>query len=149
VRRKVNPLLRISNVFSYKFVKYGLVGILGTGLHFSVLICLVKLLGCNVVFSSTIGFIIVLIISYFLNKYWTFNSSGHGLQEFIKYAVVSLIGLFLNTIIIYVCTYILELNYIIGQFCVVFIVPISNYFFNSMWSFKEKSDFVRQHKGQI
>ena len=133
-------LLHINSILSNKFVKYGLVGILGTFLHFAILIFLVRLLGSNVLFSSTFGFIVVLIISYFLNKHWTFQSSEQGIQEFTKYSIVSLIGLLLNTIVMYLSIYVFGFNYIIGQFLVVLIVPVSNFCLNNIWAFKVKRE---------
>lgn len=130
-------MLHINSIFSYKFVKYGVVGILGTLLHFFILIFLVSL-GSNVLFSSTSGFIVVLIISYFLNRNWTFHSSEQGIRGFSKYSIVSLFGLLLNTIIMYLSTYVFGLNYIIAQFLVVLIVPVSNFFLNNKWAFKVK-----------
>ncbi|MCY9513106.1 GtrA family protein [Paenibacillus apiarius] len=122
-----------------KIVKYGVVGALGTLLHFSVLILLVEWFGCNPIISSVIGFIIVLIISFFMNQRWTFGAGGMGRMAFIKYVAVSGIGLILNTAIVFVTVDLLQWPYVIGQLCVVAVVPPLNFVLNYYWTFDERA----------
>ncbi|MCM3337554.1 GtrA family protein [Paenibacillus sp. MER TA 81-3] len=122
-----------------KIVKYGVVGVLGTLLHFSVLILLVEWWGCNPIISSAIGFIFVLIISFFMNQRWTFGTRGMGRSAFIKYAIVSANGLIMNTAIVFVTVDLLQWSYLIGQLCVVAIVPPLNFVLNYYWTFDEQA----------
>ncbi|WP_282939562.1 GtrA family protein [Paenibacillus sp. RC67] len=118
-------------------LKYGIVGVLGTLLHFAVLVALVEWARMQPVWASAIGFIVVLLVSYLLNKYWTFQDSPSGWRPLVKYTVVSGFGLLLNSGIMYTAVDLLHWNYLIGQCFVVIAVPISNFIFNYYWTFRQ------------
>ncbi|WP_028551443.1 GtrA family protein [Paenibacillus sp. UNC451MF] len=120
-------------------LKYGLVGLLGTVLHFAVLVALVEGVQFQPVWASAIGFIVVLLVSYVLNKYWTFQDSPSGWKPLVKYSVVSGVGLLLNSGIMYTVVDWLHWNYLIGQCFVVIAVPISNFIFNYYWTFRKSA----------
>ena len=54
-----------------RILKYGLVGVLGTVVHWGTLIALVEGLRVDPMLSSTAGFILTLILSFYLNLRWT------------------------------------------------------------------------------
>ena len=118
-------------------IRYGMVGLLGTILHFSSLIVLVKFAGFDPVPASALGFILVLVVSFFLNKFWTFRSKNGGVKKFFRYTGVSLIGLALNTGVMFLTVHMLKWNYLVGQCLVIVVVPISNYLLNSLWTFND------------
>ncbi len=121
---------------SVKLVRYFIVGVIGTGIHFGVLIMLVELFGVEAVTASTIGFIVTLIVSYVLNHRWTFRSDRRHLSAMPRYTLVSVSGLLLNSAIMYVTVHVLEWWYILGQCMVVVVVPLTNFLFNYHWSFR-------------
>lgn len=129
-------------IFNYPLVRYGIVGIIGTLIHFLILILLVKTYSLSPVLASSIGFIVVLLVSYRLNKYWTFNqiNSLDKSSRFIKYSVVSVCGLILNTTVMYISIDWLHLHYVIGQCLVIIVVPVFNYILNRNWTFRALSD---------
>ncbi|NHN32944.1 GtrA family protein [Paenibacillus agricola] len=116
--------------------RYGAVGLLGTLLHFAALYVLVEAFGFNPVLASTLGFVLVLLISYLINKLWTFQDSPSGWKPFLKYTVVSMAGLLLNSGIMYTAVDWLHFNYLIAQCFVVVAVPASNFLFNYYWTFR-------------
>jgi putative flippase GtrA len=122
-----------------KMLKYGLVGLLGTLLHFGSLFMLVEKLDMNPVIASAIGFILVLAVSYMLNKKWTFQVTSSGLKPLLKYTVVSGVGLLLNIGLLYTAVEWLHWNYLLGQCLVVVAVPLSNFVFNNYWTFQENT----------
>lgn len=120
-------------------LKYGVVGLLGTLIHFAALFVLVEAFHLNPVAASTLGFVLVLIISYILNKWWTFQDTPSGWKPFVKYVVVSLTGLLLNSGIMYTVVDWLHWNYLLGQCMVVLAVPLSNFIFNYYWTFRQET----------
>lgn len=122
----------------FKMFKYGLVGVLGAFIHFGVLVLLVEKFQVVPVLSSSIGFVIVVVISYVLNKYWTFQTKNKSFSEFTKYMIVSCSGLVMNIVIMYFSVDVFHLDYIIGQLIVTFIIPLSNYTLNHLWTFKHQ-----------
>ncbi len=127
---------KINNKSIKKFSKYFIVGIVGTFVHFSILVFLVEFLRCDPIISSIVGFIVTVLISYYLNYKWTFKSIKKHSNVLPRYVVVSIIGFCLNTFIMFLTVKIIGLWYLIGQLITVVIIPISNFTLNSYWSFK-------------
>ena len=77
----------IKNFFDVKFWKFILVGVLntlvGTGLQF----LLFNLLGWNEWISSVTGYFLGSVLSYFLNKYFTFKNQEKGIKPILKFAL--------------------------------------------------------------
>jgi putative flippase GtrA len=120
----------------WKFFRYAVVGVIGTFTHLGILAFLVETLHHNPIVSSTIGFLVTVIISYYLNYKWTFSSKGKHLVVLPRYITVSLIGLSLNTGIMYLIVNVFSLWYGFGQMISIVLIPLSNFFLNSNWSFR-------------
>ncbi|WP_027088301.1 GtrA family protein [Cohnella panacarvi] len=133
--------MNIDRALRSPFVKYAVVGALGTLLHFASLIFLVEAAELPAVLSSAIGFLLVVVVSYYLNRHWTFSKSAASPApgSFARYAVVSTSGLVLNTAIMYAIVDAIGWPYLLGQAAVTVIVPVSNYYFNRTWTFKERA----------
>lgn len=117
-------------------IRYAVVGIIGTATHIGSLVILVEQFALNPIIASTIGFIITLIISYYLNHYWTFHSGRTHTYALPRYTMVSLSGLVLNATIMHVTVNVFGWWYVIGQMCVILVVPASNFLMNYHWSFQ-------------
>ncbi|MBO9599992.1 MAG: GtrA family protein [Cohnella sp.] len=133
--------MNIDRALRSPFAKYAVVGAIGTLLHFASLIFLVEAARLPAVPSSAIGFLLVVVVSYYLNRHWTFASTAAspGLGSFARYVAVSTSGLVLNTAIMYAVVDVLGWPYLLGQGAVTVIVPVSNYYFNRTWTFKERA----------
>lgn len=132
--------MNVRRLLQTSLIKYGLVGLLGTALHFGLLVALVELAGARPVLASAAGFVVVLLVSYELNRRWTFNRAAPGarLHTFAKYAATSLMGLGLNTAIMYAAVDVLALPYTVGQAGVTLVIPVFNYIMNRTWTFAER-----------
>lgn len=120
-----------------QFIRFGLVGIVSTFTHVGTLAFLVELLNFPPIPASTIGFILAVVVSYILNHRFTFGAQGnHGIY-FFRYLLVCLIGLSLNTGIMYLTVQVLEWWYLAGQLCTLAVVPVSNFALNRFWAFKK------------
>ena len=118
-----------------RILRYAVVGVLGTAIHFGVLAALVEWGAVDAVLASAVGFLVTLLVSYVLNHRWTFKSPvSHG-TAFGRYAAVSLLGLGLNSIIMYLAVHVFGLWYILAQALVVIVVPAVNYSLNRSWTF--------------
>ncbi|MFD2331278.1 GtrA family protein [Cohnella sp. GCM10020058] len=121
-----------------RFIKYGLVGLLGTIVHFAILIILVEHFNIKPVPASAIGFVVVLLISFELNRKFTFKEAkrASNLYTFAKYTITSVAGLALNSGIMYASVNLLSQSYLFGQVCVTIVIPVFNYFLNRSWTFR-------------
>ncbi|OMC66567.1 hypothetical protein BK126_21465 [Paenibacillus sp. FSL H7-0326] len=128
-----------------ELLKYGVVGVLGAGIHFFTMVLCVEVFGISSLISSVIGFSLSLVISFILNYKWTFSNrvdpqdgNHNRTTYFIKYVVVSLSGLLVNLITIYLMNDVFLIWYVYAQLTASFIVPIHNYFLNKFWTFNKK-----------
>ncbi len=134
-------MAKINSVPFKKFFIYGIVGVIGTFIHFLTLVLLVELFNQDPVFSSSIGFIFTVIISFILNKKFTFKTrSKNNSILFIKYSLVSISGFILNSLIMYLTVHVFTIHYFIGQAIVIIVLPISNFLLNHYWTFNEKME---------
>ncbi|TFI55834.1 GtrA family protein [Mastigocladus laminosus UU774] len=120
----------------HKFIRYAIVGVLGTSLHTGVLVLLVEVFSTPPLLSTSAGFIASFIASYLLNYKWTFRSKGKHINTLIRYSAVSLSGFILNLTIMFLIVDIFSLWYMIGQIISIIVVPVSNFILNSRWAFK-------------
>jgi len=88
--------------FFISFSRYAMIGFLNTGIDFGIFNLLMLTTGTTegieVSLFKTVSFIFATVNSYFWNKFWTFEagSSGGGAREFMKFLMISLIGISLN-----------------------------------------------------
>ncbi|WP_445670821.1 GtrA family protein [Paenibacillus sp. FSL M8-0334] len=131
----------LTNILNNQFVKYALVGVIGTIIHTLILIVLTEFFFLKPILSTSFGFIASLLLSYYLNSKWTFSSNKMTTVSFVKYFTVSLSGLFLNIAILYIFVDLFNLWYIWAQVVIVVIVPIYNYLLNKLWSFNNSREY--------
>lgn len=141
--------MSIASILQSPIIKYGIVGLLGTALHFGLLTALVEWGGLHPIAGSALGFIGVLIVSYVLNARWTFTDAPGqpAMKQFVKYTVVSLSGLTLNTVVMYAAVELAHLPYLLGQCIITVLVPLHNYVLNRRWTFRTDSEIRQKAKG--
>lgn len=87
--------------------KFVLVGLMNTGIDFGVLNLLMWATGIDkgrwLILLNMISFGTAVVNSYFWNKFWTFKAkdSSRVSWEFSQFLIVSIIGLIINTSIVY------------------------------------------------
>lgn len=77
----------IKQFFDIKFWKFILVGILNTVVGMGLQFLFFNLCGWNEWISSLVGYILGSILSYFLNKYFTFKNKDKGWKPIVKFAL--------------------------------------------------------------
>ncbi len=127
-------------MLSKQFIRYAVVGALGTGIHLVTLTLWVEWLKSDPISGTVAGFVGALLASYTLNHCWTFRSSRAHHESLWRYIAVSLSGLVLNITMMYVLVYIFNFWYLGAQLAVIFVVPTTNYLLNRHWTFSTKAD---------
>ena len=95
--------------------------------------------GWNRYLSNGIGFSIAVINNYILNRVWTFKSkAGSIAKQFLTFLIVSIIGLFICTVFLFLFHQKLHVPFYISKAMVVLIVFIWNYAVNSRLTFKKR-----------
>jgi putative flippase GtrA len=97
-----------------QFIKFAFVGGINTGIDFAVLNSLMWISGIykgeDIIFFNIIAFTVATINSYFMNKHWTFKAreKKEAGKEFSQFFLISLIGISINTSIVYSITTFIE-----------------------------------------
>ena len=120
-----------------QFASFAIVGGVGTAVHFALLAASVQLLNAPPILGSMAGFIAGGVSNYLLNYHLTFRSDGQHLGTSLKFLVIALAGLGLNTLIMYFA--IQWLHYLLSQVIATTIVLFWNFLCNRYWTFREAS----------
>lgn len=121
-----------------KFIKFGLVGVLNTLINW-IIFAVLNFVGVYYIVANVIAYAIATANSYIWNSKWVFKYNGKDKKETtIKFVILNLIGLALNTAILYFLVDILLFNKLIGLVITTVIVMLINYIVNKIWVFKEK-----------
>lgn len=122
-----------------KFLSFGLVGLIGTAVHYFVLVVLVEIAKTEPVMAATWGFAAGAVVNYLLNKRYTFRSKKNHLDAAPKFFTVAIITGILNTLIVYAGVTIIGLNYMIVQISATIVVFVLNFIFNNVWTFQQRN----------
>ncbi|AKT90577.1 polysaccharide biosynthesis protein, GtrA family [Campylobacter ureolyticus RIGS 9880] len=117
-----------------KLIKYLLVGVLNTIIGFGIIFGLM-FTGISPEISNLSGYSIGIVISYILNKIFTFQSKTKSKIEFIKFILAMLMAYILNFITLKICLS-LSINPYISQIFAGGIYTISGFLLSKFWVFK-------------
>ena len=103
--------------------------------HFAVLTLLYKLLGLAIVTATVLAFGCSLIVSYVLNRSFTFRSRVAHQYGAPKFTLVTLSGLAWNISIMYTMVEALSANYYVSFLTMSMFVAGNNYLLSKKWVF--------------
>jgi putative flippase GtrA len=121
-------------VWIIKLAKFGVVGATGMCIDFGLTWLCKEKLRWNKFVANSIGFSMAVINNYLLNRVWTFESNNaQWQQQFIKFVLVSLAGLGINNLLIYVMHSRMKAGFYVSKgvatLCVMAWNFTTNYFF--------------------
>lgn len=122
----------------FRIIKFGLTGFLGMAIDFGATWLFKEKVKINKYIANAIGFSLAVTNNYFINRIWTFQSTNQHLgTEFTKFVFVSLVGLGLNTYIIYLFHQRKDgINFYLAKFFAVVIVFVWNFLANWLFTFR-------------
>ena len=87
----------VNHATTRQVLRFAVVGVIATATHYSILTALVEIRHVNKIVATTIGYAIGTIVSYVLNRRFTFDARGTPVvKSFAKFAVLYGVGAFLN-----------------------------------------------------
>jgi len=111
-----------------QIIKFIFVGGIAFLIDYSLLYILTEYFSIYYLYSSIISFIASLIFNYILSIKWVFNvSKKQSLKDFIIFIVLSIIGLLINGLIMYIMVDKIIIHYMFGKLFSTFIVMIWNF----------------------
>lgn len=120
-----------SQAFLIKFIKFGVVGFTGLFVDFGTTYVCKEWLKIQKFVANSIGFTVAASSNYILNRVWTFRSQDPNIAvEFTEFFVISLIGLGLNNLILWVILKKFRVNFYLAKLFAIGVVTIWNFFAN-------------------
>lgn len=129
-----------------QFVKFSLVG--GSGVVVNLAVFNATLLTWQLVtghmgltasyVANGLGFVVSVMSNYYLNRRWTFRSTGSVPAELSKFVVVSLVAYGVNLGIFTVAHTVFELRGNFSQLIAIACVMPVNFLANKLWSFRQR-----------
>ncbi len=118
-----------------KFLKFGVVGLLGMVIDFSITWLLKEKVKIHRYIASSTGFIIAATSNYYLNRIWTFESTDPGiLLEYSSFVIISVIGLGINNLFLYLFEK--KLPFYVAKLFAIGVTVIWNFLANNYITFR-------------
>jgi putative flippase GtrA len=130
----------VSKLVQHQFLRFAMVGGIGTLGHYTVLIFLVSGLHIHPVIGSTAGFIVGMVINYLLNRSFTFASTRAHREAFWRFAAVALLGMFINSSAMALFTMALDFHYLVAQVLATLMTLSWNFMGSRNWVFNDRKN---------
>jgi len=119
-----------------KFIKFCIVGFTGLIIDFGTTYLCKEIIKIQKYVSNAIGFTLAASANYFLNRIWTFKSHDPNIAwEYSKFLIVSLIGLGINTLILWILVRFFKKHFYLSKLIAIFVVTIWNFIANLLFTF--------------
>jgi len=120
----------------FKFFRFCVVGLSGMVIDYGATYLGKEKLKINKYLANGIGFLLAATSNFFFNKFWTFgDNSPDELTQYSKYLSFALIGLGINTLIIYLLINKRNMNFYWAKLIAIGIVVIWNFIANYNFTF--------------
>lgn len=130
------PKMAFDKIFLIKFLKFGIVGGSGVIVDFFFTWLLKEKFKVQKYVANAIGFAIAASTNWFLNRIWTFESRNPEiLVEYTEFLVISLIGLAINSLVLWILTDKLKFNFYISKLGAIAVTTVWNFFANYLYTF--------------
>ena len=127
----------MNNIFDVRFIKFGMVGLIGMVIDFSITWFFKEKLRVNKYIANSLGFSVAVINNFLLNRYWTFENTSNPIAgQLTKFALVSITGLLINNTLLYLLLKGNKRNFYFIKLVVIGLVFFWNYFLNLLFTFK-------------
>lgn len=126
----------IDSALILKFLKFCAVGFSGMVVDFGATWLCKEKFGWNKYLSNSIGFILAATNNYIWNRLWTFQSTNTNIPvEYGKFFLISIIGLGINNLVVYLLHSKLKLNFYLAKIFAIGVVTVWNFVMNYLFTF--------------
>ncbi len=107
-----------------RFVKFCVSGVAATGAHFLLLYLVVEYFEIHPVVATVIAFLGAFHVSLFFSWFWIFHKIKRNFSVWMRHMIVAIVGLCVNSAVMYVVVELIGLGYEIGFLVGILISPI-------------------------
>jgi putative flippase GtrA len=123
-------------IFILKFIKFCIVGFSGVFVDFGVTYFFKEVVKLQKYVANAIGFTTAATTNYILNRIWTFESQNPQVfLEFSRFFIIALIGLGINSAIIWLMNGKFKVNFYLSKLVATIIVTGWNFLINAYFTF--------------
>ena len=111
-----------------QLINFSIVGVIAAFVDVVVLVFLKELFGVDVLIASAVSFSVSVTVNYILSMAFVFKSKKQSkVKEFIIFVLLSIGGLGLNQLILWIGVTFTSIYYLVVKFFAMVIVPIYNF----------------------
>lgn len=121
-----------------RFLRFAVVGAVGTGAHYALLLALVEGAGVAPVAGSVAGFLLGALVNYTLNRTLVFASDRAHVEALPRFLAVAGTGLCWNALLMYGLVDLFGLHYLLAQILTTGLLLGWHYVGNALWTFRKK-----------
>lgn len=112
-----------------QLMKFGIVGVICFGIDYGLMIFLTELCGISYLVSSGISFSVSVMVNYTLSLKFVFETDKdkNKIVEFLIFIILSVVGLGINQVLMWVCVDKLHVYYMISKIGVTGVVMVYNF----------------------
>ena len=127
------PLSILTKLTNLKIVRYGIIGVVSTGIHLSVAYAYLYLVNDSVLISNIIGFLSAYLFSYLIQSKYVFEHAV-SIPKAVKYFTVQFSALLTAIGISHISV---MYNSYIKTLTVAFLLPIITFIIHKFWTFSD------------
>jgi putative flippase GtrA len=140
-------LLPVHGREAERFLRFALVGAIGTVVDFTVLIVLKEVVGLPLLLANGLSYLAGVTNNFTLNRFWTYPEARSKAvwRQFLQFLAVSTAGLLLNTLIVGLLSAPLgvllqmpDRGYLVAKIVATGLVVFWNFTANRLWTFNER-----------
>lgn len=112
-----------------QLMKFGIVGVICFGIDYGLMIFLTEFCGISYLISSGISFSVSVMVNYTLSLKFVFETDkdNNKVVEFLIFIILSVVGLGINQVLMWVCVDKLHVYYMISKIGVTGVVMVYNF----------------------
>ncbi len=127
-----------------RFLRFSLVGVIGTGVNYLFLFIFYSLFHFHYLLAAAVAFEFGVISNFIFNNKWTFKdrrkSNENIFLRFFNFNLVSLGGMAINLLIIFILKGHFNFNLYIANLFAILCAWFWNFFVNNFWTWGKSSD---------
>lgn len=135
---RLNMALRLKRKANFRqFFKFCTVGAIGTVIDLLIFVALVEISSIHYLIAAAAAFVFAVTNNFLLNEAWTFGGKvGGRTKKYLFFVAVSLVGLSINLLVLYLLVEFVGLHYLLSQIIAVLTAAASNFLLSKYLVFK-------------